>query len=1597
MKKKAFTKVLSTVLALVIALSCMAVAVVPVSAATYRNGAQSGPSTSYKNGKYYKHYQKVPITGDNRTDLVAMALSQLGYQEGAANGNFSGEVSGRANYVEFSYNMGDLGLGYGGSDYPWCASFVSWCLYQSRCTDQGTYSSLGRYHKGDYDYIWKEISCSQWVSQLKGAGYFKYSKYEGGTYTPKYGDLVYFQNSGGVAHIGICLYTSGGRIYTVEGNTSDASGLEANGGGVYFKNYSLSSSYLYGYGVLPYKTNSSVPKIDYSGANPTPGLYVSNAAKYIYSSETASSYSYTIPRFSMFEITKIGSNGRLYGTFTTSSGATVTGWINNNSDRIIQLSSSDDGASALELAKEDLKKVVNTAKDIRHYNYTEAKLLEIRSAYKSAVALLSDTSATESQVTSAKNTLSSLLTQTGTNTIAFNNKGVYVNGRNSYIGAGDCFIYSPSWNNGLITVDNANIRYTVNVVVGWNSYLNCNIVKSVSEGIGSSTPSIQIEEGEWLIAAHDWERGVSDADNPVEYSGTNYVTLAGLEVGTKVYLSGATTLNSGTDVEPGAFIKFAPPEAVKMTGKNVKVEKGGFVLFTPDFNGGLITPANSNIHKTLNVVARWNDEKAAWVVADMFHGDGSEDESSNITIADGQVVISGYAWEGGVTDGTAVAGSTINWNFLNNAEVGQQVVFSGITPNYGADYLSVSANISFVDIESDDEGGESGGTEQPDEGEEEEIPVSTLISQGKAYDVITTDSAHLANLTDGVYPDALWPSGNWFGFNKEKNTTDGVGYVTVDLGARHNIESYRAHLYPSDDASSIGIPAYIKVYTSDNGADFTYAGELSVDSEATVAYWADLKTTETIQGRYVRFEVAPSDAGHYWVFLNEVEVYGTEISDRVNLASGTSVVTTPENTEYNTSLTDGVAQNTLGTDKWVGYRGVTSSQDEFTSIVDLGGRYSISEIQAHYFAGANDADAAVPQSATVYVSIDGISYAKVGTLLVNNGAAEPFWANISECGAVGRYVKIVTETQEDKWALINEIEVFGVAHNQTVDDNIALEKPFTCPAYPSSPFNASITDGIASEVFQYGLNDSSWFAFRNTGDSTGNTTGEKGIAIIDLGGQAEITGTAVHVLAGTNDLGAVQPGYINVYISDDGVSYDYVETINPQVVSTDTYWMACTFDTPVYARYVKYALGISSGKTVLFNEIKISGTMLTSNESDEPGSMSAVTLAGEFNSWNATPNMQIVSDNLVSISLPLESGTYEFKILDGNIWYGNGDVEIDNTTEAISSEGLMLSEQGYNCKLIATGGTYTFLYDTESKYIRVLHTPETYYIRGTFNEWEATDIMEKISDGVYQKTLTLDAGTYEFKAANEDYTKEWPQFNQSITLDRKTDVTFTLDIFANTLTVTEEINDFIVTFIGRDGSVIDTQIVHRGDSATAPEAPALSGYKFDGWDKSFKNVASDITVKARYTSTTGTLRVNVSGGTGFTISINGGNARPQGTSYYNTRTPMNKSVTLVAKAAEGIEFLGWVNRNMVVLSTEETYTFITTGNDFAKAVYRTDLDGASLVIFKNDKAAGGNGAILDLQYYVAGEEIVIPANPAQAGYDFAGWDMTAEEIAAKVA
>ena len=324
-------------------------ACLPLSALAFVSGT-NGTSDAYRTSEYYKKLTSLSLTGDGRSDVVAVALSQLGYTEGNSNGDFSGTSNGTQNFTEYNYNMGSFGSGYGGSEYPWCASFVSFCLLQAGTHSQNKVSDWCRKHEGDANYIWREVSCSKWAEQLRTCGYFKNSASFGGDYLPLPGDLIFFTENGTKeSHIGIVIYSDGARVYTVEGNTNAVAGLESNGGGVYAKSYAISSSYIRGYGVLPYKVNNSVRRIDYSGMNATAGTYIATIGKYIYLTENASTYSYLLPKYSLFTVTGVASNGRL-NIICEIGGKTIEGYVKNNSDRVIQLTASEalSGYNALE-------------------------------------------------------------------------------------------------------------------------------------------------------------------------------------------------------------------------------------------------------------------------------------------------------------------------------------------------------------------------------------------------------------------------------------------------------------------------------------------------------------------------------------------------------------------------------------------------------------------------------------------------------------------------------------------------------------------------------------------------------------------------------------------------------------------------------------------------------------------------------------------------------------------------------------------------------------------------------------------------------------------------------------------------------------------------------------------------------------------------------------------------------------------------------------------------------------------------------------------------------------------------------------------------
>lgn len=124
-----------------------------------------------------------------RSKIVSVAGNEVGY-------------TGTSTYSKY----GEW-YGYQGS---WCTTFVFWCFNQAG----NSYST-----KLNGVVIPSGGNCNSMISWFSDNG--RYHK-SGSGYTPKSGDLVFFDWSGNGSsqHVGIVNYTSGSTVYTIEGNCS---------------------------------------------------------------------------------------------------------------------------------------------------------------------------------------------------------------------------------------------------------------------------------------------------------------------------------------------------------------------------------------------------------------------------------------------------------------------------------------------------------------------------------------------------------------------------------------------------------------------------------------------------------------------------------------------------------------------------------------------------------------------------------------------------------------------------------------------------------------------------------------------------------------------------------------------------------------------------------------------------------------------------------------------------------------------------------------------------------------------------------------------------------------------------------------------------------------------------------------------------------------------------------------------------------------------------------------------------------------------------------------------------------------------------------
>ena len=157
----------------------------------------------------------------------------------------------------------------------------------------------------------------------------------------------------------------------------------------------------------------------------------------------------------------------------------------------------------------------------------------------------------------------------------------------------------------------------------------------------------------------------------------------------------------------------------------------------------------------------------------------------------------------------------------------------------------------------------------------------------------------------------------------------------------------------------------------------------------------------------------------------------------------------------------------------------------------------------------------------------------------------------------------------------------------------------------------------------------------------------------------------------------------------------------------------------------------------------------------------------------------------------------------------------------------------------------------------VKNKEEKIFYKVTFNDGNGNDIkVEEVEKG---KSATAPANPtrsgYTFKGWDKDFSKvernmtvtaKWaknaaPEKKDEAKPDNKPEPTPTPEP-----TPEPEVKTYKVTFDDGQGNTLKTEDVEEGKAATAPEDPTRDGYTFDGWDKDFSNVTSDMSVSAKW-------------------------------------------------------------------------------------------------------------------------------------------------------
>jgi uncharacterized repeat protein (TIGR02543 family) len=190
------------------------------------------------------------------------------------------------------------------------------------------------------------------------------------------------------------------------------------------------------------------------------------------------------------------------------------------------------------------------------------------------------------------------------------------------------------------------------------------------------------------------------------------------------------------------------------------------------------------------------------------------------------------------------------------------------------------------------------------------------------------------------------------------------------------------------------------------------------------------------------------------------------------------------------------------------------------------------------------------------------------------------------------------------------------------------------------------------------------------------------------------------------------------------------------------------------------------------------------------------------------------------------------------------------------------------------------------------------------------------------------------------------------------------------------VNQYTVTFNSNGGSVVASQSVNYGSTATAPASPTLTGFTFAGWyadsglltawNFSTTLVTTNVTIYAKWTINQYTVTFNSNGGSAVSS---------QSVNYGSTATaPASPTLT-------GYTFAGWYADSGLLTAWNFSTTLVTTN----VTIYAKWTINQYTVTFNSQ---GGSAVASQIVNY--GSTATAPASPTLSGFAFVGW--TADQL-----